>query len=243
MIDKKSRIPIYFQLEELIKAQIDSGSLKPGDGIPSEREYAEQHEISRMTIRQAINNLVSAGILFRQKGKGTFVAAPKVEHELLGLTGFTEDMISRGMKPGNQLLSFRKVQASKSIALNLAVKENEPIFEIKRIRLADGLPMALETTYIPEHLGPGLIEKLTVASIYSYIEDVLGLTILDATQEIEAAAAGIEEASHLGIKEGAPILLIVRTSRLADGTPFEYVKSAFRADRYKFIHNLRRSGL
>lgn len=242
MINKKSRIPIYIQLEELIRQEIASGSLRPGDSIPSEREYAELHEISRMTVRQAINNLVTAGILYRQKGKGTFVAAPKVEQELFGLTGFTEDMIARGMKPENRLLSFAAVPASQPLAEALSVQQDEPLYEIKRIRLADGVPMAIETAYIPQQLVPGLTEDQTAFSVYSYIEDVLGLTILDATQEIEAAAAETDEARHLGIKEGAPILLIARTSRLGDGTPFEYVQSAFRADRYKFIHNLRRGG-
>ncbi|RDU37673.1 phosphonate metabolism transcriptional regulator PhnF [Neobacillus piezotolerans] len=242
MVNKKSSIPLYFQLEELIRQEIAAGSLKPGDSIPSEREYAELHEISRMTVRQAINNLVSAGILYRQKGKGTFVSTPKIEQELFGLTGFTEDMVARGMKPENRLLSFAAVSANQAIADALSVQENELLYEIKRIRLADGIPMAIETVYMPKQLVPGLTENQTAFSVYSYIEDVLGLTILDATQEIEASAAGPVDAGHLGIKEGSPILLITRTSRLGDGTPFEYVQSAFRADRYKFIHNLRRSG-
>lgn len=240
MINKNSPVPIYHQLEEYIKQQIENGLLKEEEAIPSEREFSERFQISRMTVRQAINNLVMEGYLNRKKGRGTFVSKKKVEQELQGMTSFTEDMLSRGMKPSSKLLSFKIIEADKKTALELKIAENDPIYKIKRIRLADGAPMALETAYIPVNLVPGLTEENSNLSLYQYIEEHLSLSISEATQEIEASIAEEHIAEPLGIEEGEPILLIVRIAYLQDGTPFELVKSSFRADRYRFIHTMKR---
>lgn len=240
MINKNSPVPIYHQLEEYIKQQIESGFLKEEEVIPSEREFAERFQISRMTVRQAINNLVADGYLNRKKGRGTFVSKKKVEQELQGMTSFTEDMLSRGMKPSSKLLSFKIIQADKKTAFDLKITENDPIYKIKRIRLADGAPMALETAYIPVNIVPGLTEENSNLSLYQYIEEHLSLSISEATQEIEAAIADVHIAELLGIEEGEPILFIVRIAYLQDGTPFELVKSSFRADRYRFIATMKR---
>ncbi len=240
MIDKTSPIPIYHQLEEYIKSQIEIGELKPDEAIPSERVYADLFKISRMTIRQALTNLVNDGYLYRQKGKGTFVNQKKVEKSLQGMTSFTEDMKERGLTPGSRLVSFEIIPASRQIAEKLRLGEHTPVFEIKRVRLADDAPLALETTYLPANLVKGLTEEIINRSLYEYIEEKLSLTIHEATQEIEAAIAKEHELRLLGIDRGSPVLLIHRSSYLKDGTPFEYVKSAYRADRYKFVHSMQR---
>lgn len=240
MINKSSPIPIYHQLEAYLKEQIENSSLHADEMIPSEREFAERFQISRMTVRQAINNLVSDGYLYRQKGRGTFVSKQKVEQALEGLTGFTEDMLERGMKPSSRLLSFNTIASGSIVAHQLQVAEKDLVYEISRVRLADGIPMALETTYIPVALVPGLTEDNSNHSLYKYIENQLSLKISEATQEIEAAIARRPEADQLDIVTGAPVLLIMRTACLQDGTPFEFVKSVYRADRYRFIHRLKR---
>ena len=240
MINKNSPVPIYHQLEEYIKQQIETGILKEEAVIPSEREYAERFQISRMTVRQAINNLVSEGYLKRQKGRGTFVNRKKVEQELQGMTSFTEDMLSRGMNPSSTLLSFQIIPADKNTASDLKIEENDSIYKIKRIRLADGAPMALETAYIPVQIVPGLTEENSNLSLYQYIEEHLSLSISEANQEIEASVADSYDAENLGINLGDPTLLIGRISYLTDGIPFELVKSTFRADRYRFGHTMKR---
>ena len=240
MINKNSPVPIYHQLEEYIKQQIENGSLEEESVIPSEREYAERFQISRMTVRQAINNLVSEGYLNRQKGRGTFVTKKKVEQELQGMTSFTEDMLSRGMNPSSILLSFQIFPADKKTALALRIEETDSIYKIKRIRLADGAPMALETAYIPVEIVPGLTEENSNLSLYQYIEENLALSISEATQEIEASTADNLDAETLEINIGDPILLIERISYLQEGIPFELVKSTFRADRYRFVHTMKR---
>lgn len=114
-INKHSPVPIYHQIEEQLKAMIDKGELQPDMLLPSEREYSETFGISRMTVRQALSNLVSQGYLYRQKGKGTFVSKQKIKQPLQGLTSFSEDMKSRGRKPSSKLLRFEIIKADEHI--------------------------------------------------------------------------------------------------------------------------------
>lgn len=240
IIDKKSPVPIYHQLEELVKNQIDTGQLQPDQAIPSEREFAEQYQISRMTVRQALTNLVNEGFLYRKKGTGTFVNKRKVEQVLQGLTSFSEHMLERGLTPSSQMISYETVPANKSVAEKLHIQPDEPVLRIERIRLADNVPMAIETTYMPSTLTTGLTKEQAMDSIYQYIEDDLGLTIKEAQQELEAILASSKNAKSLLIEKGSPVLRITQTSYLEDDTPFEYVKSLFRADRYRFYNKLKR---
>lgn len=240
MIDKTSPLPIYYQLVEWIKGLIEQGVLQPGDSLPSEREYAERFSISRMTVRQAITELVNSGYLYRQKGVGTFVAEKKIEQQLMGLTSFTEDMKARGMEPSSKLVGFEIVPAPTYISEQLTIQEHAPVYEIKRIRLADGIPMALEKTYISANLVKGLTEEIVQNSLYHHIENQLSIKIDEATQVLESSVATQQEAEYLNIQKGAPILLIQRNTTLTDGTPLEIVKSSYRGDRYKFTITLKR---
>ncbi|WP_071460688.1 GntR family transcriptional regulator [Bacillus massilinigeriensis] len=240
MIDKSSPVPIYYQLEELIKKQMENNELQPGDALPSEREYSELHGISRMTVRQAISNLVQNGMLYRQQGKGTFVAERKIEKQLLGLTSFTEDMQGRGVRTWSEVVDFQKVPANLYIASQLEMIVHDEVFEIKRVRMAEGTPMAYETTYLPAKLLQGLTEEAATQSIYLYIDEHLSSPIGSARQTIEASTANDMEADYLQIPEGSPVLLIERTSKLKDGTPIELAKSVYRADRYKFSVDISR---
>ncbi|OQM46138.1 phosphonate metabolism transcriptional regulator PhnF [Anoxybacillus sp. UARK-01] len=240
MINKHSPLPIYYQLEQGIKEMIEKGQLQPGEMIPSEREWSERYDISRMTVRQAINNLVNDGYLVRQRGKGTFVATKKIEQPLKGLTSFSEDMRARGMEPGTKVLSFGTIPASSSLAGQLHVSEEEEVYEVRRLRLADQLPIALEIAYVPCSLVPHLTEEIVSGSFYEFIEQKQLLTIRSATQILEASVARKVEADLLQIKEGAPVLLIQRNSYLENGQPLEVVKSVYRADRYKFMIEMER---
>ncbi|MFE0506802.1 GntR family transcriptional regulator [Peribacillus butanolivorans] len=240
MIQKNSPLPIYYQLEEAIKEAIQNHELEPGEMIPSEREYTEKYEISRMTVRQAISNLVNEGYLYRQRGKGTFVAHKKIEQPLQGLTSFSEDMRSRGLEPSTRVISFTEVNADHDLAAKLEVEAGTPIFELKRVRLADQQPMAYEMLYISKDLALGLTKEIAVTSIYSYVEKTFGLKIQHGRQVIEASIAQKKEAEMLEIAEGAPVLLIERISTLDTKKPLEVVRSVYRADRYKFTMNMER---
>lgn len=241
MIDKSSPIPMYYQLESHIKNQINEGIILPGDSIPSEREFAENYGISRMTVRQAINSLVNEGLLYRKKGSGTFVSEKKIEQPLQGLTSFTEDMKKRGLNPTSKLIHFEIIPANSFIANELKINEYAPVYEIKRIRLADGEPMALETNYLSANMVKGLTEEVVNASIYAYIEEKLNLRIAHADQLIESIKASVEDEKLLKIEKGHPMLYIQRNTYLQDGTPLELVKSVYRGDRYKFHIKMNRN--
>jgi GntR family transcriptional regulator len=240
MIQKNSPLPIYYQLEEGIKEAIQQQELIPGEMIPSEREYAEKYGISRMTVRQALSNLVNDGYLYRQRGKGTFVAHQKIEQPLQGLTSFSEDMRSRGLEPSTRVISFTEVEASHDLAAKLEVEAGALLFELKRVRLADQLPMAYEMLYISKELAQGLTKEIAVNSIYDYIENKLGLKIQHGRQVLEASIARKTEAEMLEVAEGAPVLLIERRTTLDTNKPFELVRSVYRADRYKFTIDMER---
>lgn len=240
MINKNSPIPIYYQLEEHIRDLIEKGELKPGDALPAEREYAEKYQISRMTVRQAFTKLVNEGYLHRLQGKGTFVSQRKIEQALHGLTSFTEDMKARGFVPGSTLVDFEIIPATGLIASMLSIQEHGPVYEIKRIRLADDEPMALETTYISANLVKGVTEGIVNDSLYAFMEEQQNLVIDRASQVIESSVASPGEAGLLKIKKSAPVMLIQRQTFLRDGTPLEFVKSIYRADRYKFMIQMKR---
>ena len=230
-IDKQSPLPIYYQIEAYLKQQIDDGLLKPGDTLPSEREFSEQFHVSRMTIRQAIMNLVNAGYLSRQKGRGTFVASQKIAMTLSGLTSFSEEIKHRGMRPLSRLLSYEVIPATDRIAQQLSIPNQTPVYEMKRLRLADDHPLALETAYIPVRLLPDLTKEDATGSIYAYAEQN-GLRLKNATQTLEARSAGPEEAKLLTISPNAPVLLIDQRTYLENGDMFEYSRSLFRGDSY-----------
>lgn len=240
MINKNSHLPIYFQLEEIIKKRIDEEELKPGDFIPSEREFSEKYSISRMTVRQALNNLTNEGVLEKQRGRGTFVAYRKLEQSLKGLTSFSEEMLVRGMEPSSRTLGFEKIHASANVANRLQVNEGTQVYMIKRIRFADSIPMAYEMSYMPVDLFPDLTENVVSHSLYTYVEQTLLLPISKASQSIEASLATKTESSLLHIKEKSPVLLFHRIGYLNNQRPFEFVKSIYRADQYKFFIDLDR---
>lgn len=240
VVDKGSPIPMYVQIEEELKRRIDTGEYPVGTAIPSERELTELFGVSRMTVRQSITNLANEGLLYREKGRGTFVASPKVEQPLTGLTSFTEDMKARGLVPRNKIIHFGQGLPDPDIAGELKLQPDEQVFTVERIRYANDKPMALERTFLPVKLFPGLDEAKLNGSLYSLIEQEQQLTISHASQRMEASLVQKEEAALLEIAMPAPILTIERVSYLTNGTPFEVVRSMYRADRYKFITEIQR---
>lgn len=242
MIDRQSPVPVYYQIEQYIEEWIKEKNLQPGDRVPSEREWIEKFNVSRMTIRQAVMDLVNAGVLVRLKGKGTFVSEQyKIEKALNRLNGFTEDMLNRGMKPDSELLDFRKMIPPDRVAEKLSLSPDQQVFAIKRIRSADQRPMAIETTFIPVTLVPELTARSMGTSLYDYIEKKCRRSINHAVQSLEAALLTSEEARLLDVSKGSPVLIIERIGYFESGEAFEWTKSLYRADRYKFVVQLPRN--
>lgn len=242
MIDKNSRIPIYYQIAEEFRNKIETGQLEYGDLLPSERELAEAYRISRMTVRQAINELKLEGIIVREKGKGTFVARRKFEQDLSRLTSFSEDIKQRDWEPSNKLIEIKIITDDSLVASILNVGVKDKVYKIKRIRMANEEPIALETVFTPQKRVGELNEQDLTGSFYNTLENKLQLHIAYGEETIEAAIANKEEMKYLGIQQGDPVLLMQRTSFLQNeaALPVEYVKSAYRSDIYKFKMRLKR---
>lgn len=241
VFNRRHPLPLYYQLKELIREQIENGELKPNDRIPSERELSERYEISRMTARQAITELVNEGLLFREQGKGTFVAMPKISQGLLGLTSYTEDMQRRGLTPGTKLLSFQLMQPTRKIADRLKLSLDSRVIQMERLRLANDEPMALEISHVPVGLCPGLEQsEVEGQSLYRILETKYQIHLAYASETLEPAMPSTPEAELLSIAPTVPLLLIERITYTHDGTPVEFVKSLYRGDRYKFYVELER---
>lgn len=230
-IDPGSAIPKYSQLREILLDLIDT-ELAYEQVIPSERELVDRYGLSRMTVRQAINNLVAEGRLYRVPGRGTFVARPKIEMPLR-LASFTEDMRRRGMEPGSVDLERRVAPAGGHLARVLELSPGEPILVIARLRTADSVPMAVERSHVPAQVAPGLENiPLTNRSLYEVLADQFGVILEHGEQTIEAGIVDASEAALLELRPGSAVLRVQRRS-FAGGRPVEFTISTYRADRYQ----------
>ncbi|MDK2878891.1 MAG: GntR family transcriptional regulator, N-acetylglucosamine utilization regulator [Thermoanaerobacteraceae bacterium] len=235
LLDKKSPIPVYFQLKKIIKEDIEKRNLKPGDPLPSEREYCENFGISRMTVRQALKELESEGIIVRERGRGSFVAIPRIEQE--GLMSFTEMVKARGMKPETEIVEFLKIPAG-NLSATLGIKDEDNIFKITRARKADGIPVALETVYIPEEFVPDIEEKDLTGSLYNILKDEYGMEIKGSKTSFSATTSTPFLEELLKLEEPMP-LLKVESVNFATGLIY-YEVSYYRSDQFKITVNLSR---
>jgi GntR family transcriptional regulator len=231
-IDPDSPIPKYFQLREILLDLIETDELPIDAPIPSERELSKRYDLSRMTVRQAVDHLVSEGRLTRVPGRGTFVARPKIEMPLR-LTSFTEDMLARGMRPGAVDLGRRVIQASGHLARQLDVLPGADVHFIERLRTADDVPMAIERSHIPVAVAPGLSGMpLSGRSLYRVLEENFGIVLDAGEQTIEAGIVDPADAGVLKLPSGSAVLHLQRRS-FAAGTCVELAVSSYRADSYQ----------
>ncbi|WP_040313052.1 GntR family transcriptional regulator [Gleimia coleocanis] len=204
--------------------------LRPGDKVPSERELCEKFGVSRMTVRQAIGDLVAEGKLERIQGKGTFVAHEKLDLQLR-ITSFSQEMRMRGMVPATRVLSCEERMPSASVATSLGLQENQTIYYIRRLRFADDTPMCVETTHLPAHLLPDFITPQPPEGIYSELNQ-RGFSPSWGEDVIESVVLDSEHSKLLEVSLGAAGLLVNRRSYAQD-TPICLTQSYYRGDRYK----------
>jgi GntR family transcriptional regulator len=237
---RRTSIPLYAQVMEEIRAWIRT-SLSPGEKLPSETELCDRFRVSRATVRRALTELRYEGYLTSHQGKGTFVARTKIRLPLARLRSFTEDMTRRGLVPGSRVLRQMVCPAPPDSAAHLGLAEGDPVVLIERLRLADGEPMALEEVAIPQELAPGLERvPLEGRSLYAVLEQRYGLILGRAEQSIEAGRPTAEERRLLELPPAVPVLRLERLTFLSDGRPVEFVRSAYRGDRYRFSVELER---
>jgi GntR family transcriptional regulator len=235
-IDRSSPIPYYIQVKDALQLRIQDGSWQPGDQIPGEPELCRMFDVSRTVIRQALNDLVYRGLLVRKKGKGTFVAEPKIRESLVQkLTGFHQDMVEQGYTPVTRVLKQGLVPANRKVAAYLGIDEGTEVVEIERVRFVQDEPIQLTTTYLPYRLCPELLQQdLTDKSLYIFLEKQCGIMIARGHRSIEAVPANDYEARLLQVKKGAPLIMLNSVSFLSDGTPIEYYHALHRGDRTRF---------
>lgn len=238
-LDRSSPLPLYYQLRNVLLEQIESGSLVPGDTLPTERELIDRFGVSRITVRQALNSLMADGLLYRQRGLGTFVRRNRIEQELSSLTGFSEEMISRGLVPSARVISAEIVEADADVAAKLSIAPGQRVFRMVRLRLATGDPMALDLNYLPADIGERLLKEDLTEALYSLFGR-MGVELDWADQAIQAAPADELMAHHLGVKKGTPVLLMERVVSATDGRVVEFSRTAYRSDRYIYRVRLRR---
>ena len=212
-----------------------------GDRLPPERELAQRFGVARETLRRAMEALQAEGLLRRRQGSGTF-AAGQARTKRFQLVSFSEDMRERGQVPSSKLVSARIIEASPKLAQRLKISPGAAVHEIRRLRLADGTPMALETACIACERVPGFHpEVLAEQSLYALLEQRYGLRLKSALQQIHATVLDSEEAGLLDVPPFSPSLMVVRQVLAQDDTVIEYGKSLYRADRYRFEVNISRS--
>ncbi|HYE12405.1 MAG TPA: GntR family transcriptional regulator [Patescibacteria group bacterium] len=240
MIDKNSKLPIYCQIEDYIKAQIKSKEFDVDTMIPSERELIEMLNVSRHTIRQAIGNLVNEGYLYRLAGKGTFVKDRHLIYKENKYTSFTEDMEQLGKKLFSKVLSFDIVNASESLSNTLSVNENDPVIRVSRVRIADNVPLSYEIFYISKELVGDMDKSVLEGSLIDYYEKVLKLKLDHSFETIESIAADQKTSEILETNINAPLLLIRSKLYMENGKQLHYVKNYFRGDQYRVNIRLKR---
>lgn len=240
-LDETSPTPLYLQLADAIRRRIADGDIRVGGALASERELSLTTGVSRVTVRKAIDALFREGMLSRRHGSGTYIA-PRIEQSAALLAGFSADMASRGKTPGFALLKHAIGAPAPEEALALAMDVGAKVVRLARVRTADGEPLAVERACVPARFLEGFAPA--EGSLYAALEK-RGFRPVRGLQRLQASLASPEEAGLLGVPPGAAVLRIERRAFLADRTPVEFTRSAYRGDRYDFVaeaRELRRDG-
>jgi GntR family transcriptional regulator len=240
-VDTESALPLYAQVESILAARIADGTYPVGSRFPKEEDLIESYSVSRTTIRQAIQNLIRRGLVEIRRGKGTFVLQPKINQELTQLSGFVEDMQVLGRRASARVLDKQIVPASSDVARQLKVTEGTQVVCIQRVRLADGVPLSFDETFLPRELGDKIIENdLETEPIFSLLEQKYQTPLLEAEYRLEAVSADQAVARALAVSPGSPIFLIERTSYTSGHHPVDYEKLYYRGDQIRFVTRLAR---
>lgn len=240
LINRNSRIPFKHQLYEILIQKISDGEWKPGDQLPAESELIEKYQVSRNTIRNVLNMLVQKGLIYRERGRGTFISKPRLEQSMVSIINFTEDMKRRGIAASSRVISSELLPAPKDIADKLNISPGEELALLRRLRLGDEKVLGLEESYIVHKHCPGVLTKNDYSkfSLRETIRREYGLKWLRATQVINAVNASKELANLLNINERDALISIERVSYSQEDIPVEFIRIYYRGDRYLLYNEL-----
>ncbi|NIM94000.1 MAG: UTRA domain-containing protein [Anaerolineales bacterium] len=238
-IDRMSKVPLYQQLYEILRGKISRGEWTSGDMIPPESELIEQYEVSRATVRQVLDMLVNEDLIYRQRGRGTFIAHPTMKQGLTRIISFTEDMQQRGYQPGTKICFSGIIPAPDDIAAKLEISPGEELARLERLRLADGEPMSLEQSNLVHRYCPGILKgDYAEEPLRRALERDYGIRLVSANQVIRAVSASKEVAELLSVQTGSPLLFIERVTYSHQRIPVEFLRIHYRADRYSLYSEL-----
>ncbi len=228
-------VPRYHQLKEILQQRIRSGEFQPGDQFPTEERLCQEYELSRGTVRRAINILVDEGWLRREQGRGTFVTPPSLTPVFFRLADFAEDMRARGLEPSTRVLKLHVIPASKEVAARLELTPGEEVIESARLRLASGQPMAYEVRYLAYRLCPQLLEEdLEQESVHSLLIDKYNIPLIRACHTVEARVLSEEEARLLEVEPGSAGFFVDRVTYTTHDRPVTWYRTLYRGDEYRF---------
>ena len=239
-LNRNSKIPLYHQLYKLLRATIIRGEWVPGAMIPPESELCRTFQVSQITARQALDNLVNDGLIYRQRGRGSFVAQPAIETSLTRIISFTEDMRQRGLTPGSQVIFSGLVEADQTSADKLQVEPGEMLAQLHRLRFADGETLSIEKASLVQRYCPEVLQNdYENSSLRDALRVQYGLQLVRAKQSIRSQNATKEQAGLLAINPNAALLVIDRVSYSQHDVPVEHLQILYRADRYIMYTDLQ----
>jgi GntR family transcriptional regulator len=226
-------VPNYYRLESHLRESIRSGTLRPGDPIPPESQLCQQFNVSRTTVRQALSRLVYEGLITRYRGRGSFVAEPRLEHSKPFLS-FEEEMRARGATTAIKLLDMRTEPSGRKVADNLAIAEGTPVVVLERLRMVNGQVVGYEIRYLPKRIGEALTsDEIHNQPLVPALRRILGKSRTRLSLTVTASMARKKDARVLETKVGAPVLVREHTWYFEPEGPMQYGKSIFRGDRYQ----------
>lgn len=240
--DSKSAPPLYLQIKQILKEKIERGEYLPGDILPSESELQTLFRVSRITVRNAINELVFEGYVSRSRGRGTEVIYNKIEESLNHIMSFTKEMEERGFKVSTKFAKIDLIQPSLTICKLLDIEENGKAFKLERLRCVNGEPIVFFTTYLRGNLNLSLDEKDYMGSLYELLREKNHVVVSKVKENIESILASSEMAAYLNIKEHAPVLKRTRLSYDQEGKALEYTICYYRGDKYMYSIEIETKG-
>ena len=232
MINESS--PKYLQIVSYFAKKITNGELEDNEKLPTEEEICKLFNVSRTTARQALNGLANEGYIYKSQGKGSFVNLSKMKMQLNSLQGFSEEMRNKGMVPSSKLVSVKMCNPDAYIAEKLGIDSTIKIYSICRIRFANDIALSLENAYLPFFICPDVQKYDLTGSLYKILYDNYNISPVRANQCIAASFIDKKTAKLLNVSAGTQALVIERTTHLSNDKPFEYVRSIYRGDKYKF---------
>lgn len=235
VMQPQSPTPLYAQIKEILRSRILDGSYQPHQQMPSESEMMTTFNVSRITVRQALNDLQNEGLIFRMHGKGTFVSKPKAFQDLGRLQGFGEAMRQMGYETFARVVSIRTVAPTAQVQERLQLPKRARVTELQRLRFLNREPISLDITYLPTSLGSRLArEDLATRDVFVILENDYGLSLGHADLQIGSTLADEHLAGQLRVEEGSPVLVIERTTHTSDGVPIDYEHLYYRGDAFQY---------